>query len=109
MADRSRAPLGTVFPSVAELVVDLEFISPDGHILSTETRTFSPDDALDLSAPCPGRCGNGTMDLAGKVDNVVRNNLPQSEGSARCPMALFAGSTDTCGTQLHCRISVSYS
>lgn len=106
--DRNRAPLGTVYPQVAELVVDLEFVSQEGHVLENETRNFGPDDPLDLTLDCPGRCGNGTMDLAGKVENVVRNLQTEAEGRATCPMLVFAGSSETCGTQLVANIGVKY-
>ncbi|MBV9080587.1 MAG: hypothetical protein JO102_05650, partial [Elusimicrobia bacterium] len=56
-------PLSQEYPQVATLEVDLSFVSRDGVLLSEETRTFTGDDPVDLSASCPGRCGEGQMDL----------------------------------------------
>ena len=100
--------LGSRFPGVTRMTVRLEFISNHQQLLSQETRVFGPSDSCNFSAPCPGTCGVGDFDLAGKVAKVVESRQGLVETSGLCQERLFAGSKDLCGTQLKCRLEIEY-
>lgn len=101
-------PLSALYPNVQSLSLDLAFVSPQGDLISEDQIQAGPSDIVDLSAPCPGRCGDGTMDLAGKVGDIVRRHETSSESSGRCARPAF-GSGDPCGTELRARIEIAYS
>ena len=106
---RNRQQLSDVYPNVERLSVNLRFVSPQGHILADTRRQFGPSDVLDLEAPCPGRCGDGRMDLDGKIDSAIQQHATSSEGRGRCNRPVYMGSaSEECGTELQCRIEVSY-
>ena len=99
--------LSSAYPGVQRLTLDLEFISPQGDLISQDQVDAGPSDIVDLSAPCPGRCGDGSMDLQGKVEDIVRRHETRSESRGRCARPAF-GTGDPCGTELRARIAVSY-
>src|SRR5437016_4645303 len=68
------------FPTVDKITIDLEFLSREGHILLNERREFDADAPFDLVTPCPGRCGDGTMDLKSKVESAVRSGDTNARG-----------------------------
>ena len=105
---RAGGTLAQRYPYVKRLVVHLEFLSPQKHPLSQETRAFEPADICKFSVSCPGRCGDGSFDLAGKIDAVILAEQTASESSGKCPKPLYAGAAETCGCELKCRLEVSY-
>jgi hypothetical protein len=100
-------PLSSLYPNVQRLVLDLSFVSPQGDLISEDQIQAGPSDVVDLAAPCPGRCGDGSMDLQGKVDEIVRRHETSSESRGRCARPAF-GSGDPCGTELRARIDITY-
>lgn len=97
------------FPSIKSLSVQLEFITPQRDIYERQSRLFGPDDVCDFSAACPGRCGGqGTFDVAAKVRTLVETRQTHTEGTGICREPLYAGSSDVCGFQLHCRVEAVY-
>lgn len=106
--NRMGGGLGERYPTVERLSVGLEFTGPQGQSLERKTWTFGPSDACDLAAPCPGRCGEGKFDLAGKIGAVIEARQPLAEASGKCQQPLYSGSTEVCGCQLKCRIEVRY-
>lgn len=105
---RSAGSLAERFPGVERLTVVLEFKSPQDSLLGSESRVFRGSDALVLEAPCPGRCGVGSFDLAAKIEQVVTARETASQASGICQKPLYAGSPDVCGCRLSCRIEASY-
>ena len=107
--ERSLGRLADTFPQVTRLSVQLELLSPQNAPLSErETRVFNPDDKCDFSVPCPGRCGQGSFNLAAKLQAVVEAHEPASQSSGTCQEPLYAGSPDVCGVRLNCQIEVRY-
>jgi hypothetical protein len=100
--------LGQRFPTVERLSVQLEFVNPQSHSVEHQTRLFSASDSCDFKVPCPGRCGQGSYDLAGKIQAVVDAHESSSEGNGICQEPLYAGSPEVCGYQLKCKIEVRY-
>jgi hypothetical protein len=100
--------LGLMYPPVSTLNIRMEFVSPEGHSLSSEDRQFSPSDLVDFSAPCQGRCGNGRMDLEGKISQIVNAGQTTCETRGVCQELLYAGANDVCGCELRCVIKVAY-
>lgn len=96
------------YPGVEKLVVHLEFVSPQQHVLSQEERVFGQNDTLDLDVPCPGRCGEGTLDLESHVEKVLTERQPRSQSSGRCQHPIYMNANEECGTELRCRVEVQY-
>lgn len=105
---RSIGSIAQRFPEVQRLAVKLQFLSPQGQVLAEEVRELRPADPVNLSAPCPGRCGVGKFDLAAKIESVVTARQNLAEASGVCQEPLYAGSPDSCGCKLNCRIEVTY-
>src|SRR5690348_12319019 len=105
-AERDKPPLSAVYPGVEHLAVRLDFYSPEGSILLKQDREFSPDDIVDLSAPCPGRCGDGRMDLEGKLAELIRRREVSSENRAQCRRPIYADAAEICGCELRCSINI---
>ena len=107
--ERSVARLVDQFPTVTRLSVQLDLLSPQQHPLAErETRVYKPEDRCDFSVPCPGRCGQGTFNVAAKVAAIVEARETVSESSGICQEPLYAGSTEVCGVRLVCRVEAAY-
>ncbi|MBI5202921.1 MAG: hypothetical protein HY925_15115 [Elusimicrobia bacterium] len=107
--ERNVGRLADAFPQVDRLTVNLELMSPQQQALAEpETRIFGPDDRVELSVPCPGRCGQGSFNLAGKVQAMVESSQSRAEATGICQEPLFAGASDVCGVKLLCKIEVQY-
>ncbi len=109
-ANRTRmaGTVGQRFPALERLTVKLEFISPQGQTVDTQSRGLGPDDAYEFSVPCPGRCGQGSYDLAAKIQAVIEAREGMSESSGQCRVPTYPGSPEVCGYQLKCRIEATY-
>jgi hypothetical protein len=105
---RTVGVMGQRFPSVQKLTIHLDFLTPQQHLLDQQTRVVTPQDVCDFSVPCPGRCGHGSFDLAGKVRSVIESHQSRTESSGTCMEPLYLGSKDVCGSSLRCRMEVSY-
>lgn len=100
--------LGSRFPNVSSLELRLEFVTPQGDVLSTEQRLFRPSDLLDFSAACQGRCGNGVMNMEAAVSQMMNAGQTTRDIKGMCRETLFAGSPETCNCELRCRINATY-
>ena len=100
--------MGVLYGDVQQLSVQMEFLSPEGHVVLQQNRRFGPSDIIDFEAPCPGRCGNGRTDLEGKLRSMIERKETSSQARAKCPETLLAGAQDACGTELRCQITISY-
>lgn len=107
--ERNLGRLVDQFPQVEQMTIHLDLLSPQQHSLAEpETRVFKSEDRVDLSVPCPGRCGQGSFNLAGKVTALVEGHETKAEASGICQEPLFAGASDVCGVRLACKIEVQY-
>ncbi|HRY30089.1 MAG TPA: hypothetical protein P5079_08660, partial [Elusimicrobiota bacterium] len=78
------------FPSVQRLTVQLDFVTPQQHLLDRQTRVFNPTDVCDFSVSCPGRCGGqGAFDLEAKIKSVIDSRQARAEGSGTCAETLY--------------------
>ena len=105
---QSAGQLGERFPSVIRLDLEMEFVSPQGHSLSSEHRSFQPNDTVDFSADCVGRCGNGRMDMESVVIQMINNRQTNRDTKGMCREILISGTSDTCNCELRCKISAEY-
>ena len=106
----SGSPLRTVLPSVSHLTLTERFTSPEGMVVSEETRRIGPNDSCDLVVPCPGSCGGiGTFDLSGKINETIDARLETAEGNATCDNPRFGGNPLPCGYAMKCLIKIVYS
>lgn len=107
LAGRSNS-LSARFPDVTSLRVTLAFFGPQGQSYGEEKRTFNPNDPCVFSVPCPGRCGVGAFDLAGKLADVLAAHEPTSKATGICQEPLYAGAAARCECRLECSIDASY-
>lgn len=103
---RSTNSLGARYPDVRKLTVTLTFTGAQGQNLGEESRSYGPQDPADFAVPCPGMCGVGSFDLAGKVAQVLESRLESSEASGVCQQKLQTGSD--CACALKVRLEVAY-
>lgn len=96
------------FPNVEHLTIELSYRNAEGFVLDEESRAFAQDDTIDLSASCPGRCGTGRMDLAGKIRDMVSNGQQRADSRALCREPIAAGTSEGCGCELMCRLQIAY-
>lgn len=107
-AIQDRPAMSVLYSEVERLSVQMDFYSPQGHLLLQQTREFNPSDTIDFAAPCPGRCGDGRMDLEGKLVSMIQRHETSSQSRAQCGQTFTAGSSDLCGCELRCNIDISY-
>jgi hypothetical protein len=100
--------LAVRYPNITQLDIRMDFISPEGATLNSEHRVFNATDNVKLSAPCPGRCGNGKVNLDEKISRIINENRTMLETKDICQELIHFGANDTCGCQLHCKITVAY-
>ncbi|MBI3550805.1 MAG: hypothetical protein HY078_17355 [Elusimicrobia bacterium] len=106
--ERSGDTLAHLYPNVQRIAIELEILSPQKLQLSKETRIFNPGDRYKFSVPCPGRCGQGSFDLAGKIEQVVTNRERTSTSHGQCKEPLYAGAAETCACELNCKIEITF-
>lgn len=100
--------LGDRYSSVAKLDIQMEFSSPEGHILDSTHKIFKSSDSLDLWATCPGRCGNGRFDLEMKISQIVNSRQTSFETKDICNEVIHVGANDACKSELRCKIQIDY-
>lgn len=100
--------LGAKFPLLKRLKIGLTFLNAQQQMLDQQTMSLGPTDAAVFTVPCPGRCGRGSFDFGGKIAETVGAGLLLSESSAKCPESLYAGSPETCGCEIKCRMEADY-
>jgi hypothetical protein len=103
---RGSNSIGSRYPEVKSMKVALTFTGAQQQSLGGETRSYGPQDPCVFSVPCPGMCGVGAFDLAGKVAQVVEAHSEVSEGSGVCQERLHTGAP--CGCTLKVRLEVAY-
>jgi len=96
------------FPFIQHLTIHLKYQSKEGVILDDQHREFHPDDPVDLSALCAGRCGTGQVDLAQKVNAMVENRETRGTGRALCQEPISSGADETCGCELNCQLKIQF-
>ena len=105
---RLAANLGSRFPAVKRLKLDLAFLDARGNELDKRSFSLGPASATEFSQPCPGRCGRGSFDLGTKIAESVLAKLPLSEASIKCAETLYAGAAETCGVVVKYRLELEY-
>lgn len=103
---RGSNSIGSRYPEVKTMKVALSFTGAQGQSLGDESRSYGPQDPCVFSVPCPGMCGVGAFDLAGKVAAVVEGHMEHSEGSGVCQERLHTGAP--CGCTLKVKLEVAY-
>lgn len=105
---RQAGVLGARFPFLKNLRIHLVFLDANQRMIDEKRLALRSTDAAIFSVSCPGRCGQGTFDFSGKVAEAVDRRLPVSECGAKCGEPLYAGSAETCGLQIKCRLELDY-
>ena len=100
--------LSSRFPTVKRLKITLQFFTAQQLLLDEKVLELGPTDSCRFDAACPGRCGTGRFDFTEAVSNAVQRRQPVAESGALCQMPLFAGSKETCGCQVKCRMELEF-
>ena len=100
--------LGAEYPSIKQLKIRLVFMGEHQNVIEEKNLVLGPADAAVFTVPCPGRCGQGTFDLEGKISETAAAGRPFSESGAKCAEALYAASQDACGCEVKCRMEIEY-
>jgi hypothetical protein len=100
--------LGEKFPSIKHLNIQLVIRGAQQQLLDQKSLSMGPEDPCLFSTPCPGRCGTGSFDFSGKVEETAAARLPASESSGKCAKPIFVGSSELCGCEIKCRMEVDY-
>lgn len=96
------------FPEVARVSLALRFTGERGQVFDEVRRVVQPDEGLDLSAACPGRCGVGNFSFDALVTEAVASRKNLIESSAVCAEPLAPGLPQTCGCTLDCRVDLEF-
>ncbi len=100
--------LGMRFPGLTHLEIQMEFMSPEGHVLNSELRMFEENTRVNFFVDCPGRCGNGRTDMEAVVSQMHNARQTARTAQGRCAQLLFPGSSETCKCELKCKLSASF-
>lgn len=88
--------------------MELRFFNKEGNPLGEKMVAAGPSDPVELEVACSGLCGDGRMNLVGKIEEMVRNRTSSAQAAGRCPQKLFAGSSESCNHELRARIEITY-
>lgn len=108
--DRARmaGTISSKFPAVKSLRAHLTFLDPRQQPLDEKRLDLRPSDAAIFTVDCPGRCGRGVFDLGDKIAEAVGGRKAVSESATKCMETLYAGSPETCGWEVRCRLEIEY-
>jgi len=104
----SAGSLLTRFPFVKNLEIQLDFTGTRGELLDSEHRIFQAGDLLNFSVNCPGRCGNGRIEMETVVLQMFQNHENSRDISGRCRELLYPGSSETCGVEIRGTMVAQY-
>jgi hypothetical protein len=99
--------LRSYFQDVERLVIDFQCISKQGDVLQSEHQEYGPDDKIMFTIACPGGCGDGQVNLHGKISDLVSGRKNMGDGQAKCAKPLYS-SDEICGSETKCRFSLEY-
>ena len=106
--ETSGGALGTRYPSVQRIKITLCFLTAQQQLLEEKVMDLKSSDACRFDIPCPGRCGTGRFDFSAAFANAVARRQTTAESGAPCREPVFAGSSETCGCQVSCRMEIDY-
>jgi len=106
--ESSGGALGVRFPFVKRLKVTLQFFTAQQQLLDEKVLDLKASDPYRFDVACPGRCGTGNFDFSEAVANAVAKRQTLAESGASCRDPLFAGSSETCGCQVKCRMELEH-
>jgi hypothetical protein len=106
--NQSETRIESLHPLVERLSVEMELYDAKGNFLDKRVSSFGPKDVIALQIECSGPCGNGRVDLEGKIRDMLSKRETVSESRAKCPQTLYAGSPDVCGYEFRCHTEITY-
>lgn len=99
---RSATTLKDRFPMLESISLQLTFLTPQQEIYEEQSRTIGPTDAVDFSAPCPGRCGGerGSFDLTKELLSAIESGRTQAQGRIVCQETMNISTVGPCDFRL---------
>ena len=96
------------FPSVRGVKVKITITSPQGVVLDETDDLIGPNDAFQIAADCPGRCGSGCFDFAEQVAQSLTNLQEQGSAEVACAEQLYGGGPEACGSIAKCEFEAEF-
>jgi hypothetical protein len=100
--------LATRFPAVRGVKVKITVTSPQGVVLDETEDLIGPNDAFQIGADCPGRCGSGSFDFAELVAASLTKLEEQGSFDIACAEQLYGGGPEACGSVAKCEFEAEF-
>jgi hypothetical protein len=100
--------LATRFPGVRGVKVRITVTSPQGVVLDETDDLIGPNDAFQIGADCPGRCGSGSFDFAELVAASLTKLEEQGSAEMTCAEPLYGGGPEACGSVAKCEFEAEF-
>jgi hypothetical protein len=105
---RAAGTLASRFPTVRGVKVKITVTSPQGVVLDETDDLIGPNDAFQIAADCPGRCGSGSYDFAELVADSLTKLEEQGSTEKACQEPLYGGGPDICGCVAKCEFEAEF-
>ena len=100
--------LSSRFPAVRGVKVKITISSPQGVVLDETDDLIGPNDAFQIGADCPGRCGSGSFDFAELVAASLTKLEEQGSAEMTCAEPPYGGGPDACGSIAKCEFEAEF-
>jgi hypothetical protein len=100
--------LATRFPAVRGVKIHITVTSPQGVVLDETDDLIGPNDAFQIGADCPGRCGSGSFDFAVLVEQSLTKLEDQGSAETACAEPLYGGGPEACGCIAKCEFEAEF-
>jgi hypothetical protein len=107
---RTAGALKDRFPSVAAISMQFKFITPQQEVYEEGGRKITGTDAVNFSAPCPGRCGGerGSFDLTEEMKTAIDSGKERVEGRLICQETMNISTVGACDFRLEWKATLTY-
>jgi hypothetical protein len=97
--------LSSRFPALRGLKLRLTFKGAQGQLLQEDDIALKPNDAFEIGADCPGRCGSGHFDFVAAVSDALGRAQDSGAAELSCAETLYGGSPNPCGCLARCEFT----
>jgi hypothetical protein len=105
---RAAGTLASRFPAVRGVKVKITVTSAQGVVLDETDDLIGPNDAFQIGADCPGRCGSGSFDFAEQVAASLTKLEEQGSFEVACAEPLYGGGPEACGSTAKCEFEAEF-
>ena len=112
MAEAEASAAGTLasrVPGARGLKIKISVASPQGVVLEEAEDAFGPEDAFQIEADCPGRCGSGSYDFAEGIVAALLARQVKGSIQTACVEPLYGGGPENCACIATCAFEAELS